>query len=338
MRNKTALNKIHENICPFYSANQTNANAMRKILIYFSLVLFIYSCGNDDISSPEKKELKSEKEVLKEIISPDFLTRVDNKLIISSSQSDSMLYVYSLPDLKYLNRTGKKGRGPGEIPFFPMFCESMNRTLYVWGYGPKTIGKFDINQNGELKVNDTIKLPIYEAFNNMHILNDSLFIYYLPDDLRIVKFDLKNKRYLDIIQLKKDNHNESFYYSNRGIIAANDSFVVFAYLFKKEINIYRLNDFKLHKVIKGDYEYKKPIVGSSDNPKYYTQIVAGENFFYALCKNDKSMEVYDYDGTFVNEFTFDITPSLFAVDENNKTIYGFANDNKYEPYLLRIRF
>jgi hypothetical protein len=172
----------------------------------------------------------------------------------------------------------------------------------------------------------------------MHILNDSLFIYYLPDDLRIVKFDLKNKRYLDNIQLNKDNHNESFYYSNRGIIAANDSFVVFAYLFKKEINIYRLNDFKLHKVIKGDYEYKKPIVGSSDNPKYYTQIVAGENFFYALCKNDKSMEVYDYDGTFINEFTFDITPSLFAVDENNKTIYGFANDNKYEPVLLRIRF
>jgi len=311
---------------------------MRIIFIFCSLLLFINSCRNDDISSPEKKELKSEKKLLEEIISPDFLTRIDNKLIISSSQSDYMLYVYSLPDLNYLYRTGKKGRGPEEIPLFPMFCESLNQTLYVWGYGPKTIRKFDINQNGELKLNDTIKLPMYEEFNCMHIFNDSLFIYYLPDNLNIVKFDLKNKKYLDNIQMKKDDHNESYFYSNRGTIAANDSFVVFGYLFKKQINIYWLNDFKLHKKIIGNYKHKGPIVGDFDTPFYYTRIVAGENFFYALCKNKKSMEVYDYNGSFVNEFTFDITPSLFAVDEYNKTIYGFANDNKYEPYLLRFRF
>jgi len=249
-----------------------------------------------------------------------------------------MLYVYSLPDLKYLHRTGKKGRGPEEIPQFPMFCESLNKTLYVWGYGPKTVIKFDINQKGELKFIDTIKLPKYEAFNNMHIFNDSLFIYYLPDNLEIVKYDLKNKHHLDNIQMKKDDHNESYFYSNRGGIAANDSFVVFAYLFKKQINIYGLNDFKLHKEIIGDYKHKDPIVGDFDTPLYYTNIVAGENFFYALCKNNKSMEVYDYNGSFVNEFTFDITPSLFAVDESNKTIYGFANDDKYEPFLLRFRF
>ena len=311
---------------------------MRKTFIFCSLLLFIYSCRNNDISPPEKKELKSEKKILKEIISPDFLTRIDNKLIISSSQSDSMLYVYSLPDLKYLHRTGKKGRGPEEIPLFPMFCESLNKTLYVWGYGKKIITKFDVNQNGELKLNDTIKLPMYEEFNCMHIFNDSIFIYYLPDNLNIVKFDLKNKKYLDNIRMKKEDHNESYFYSNRGSIAANDSFVVFAYLFKKQINIYRLNDFKLHKKIIGNYKHKGPIVGDFNTPVYYTKIVAGENFFYALCTNNKSMEVYDYNGSFVNEFTFDITPSLFAVDEYNKTIYGFANDNKYEPYLLRFRF
>ena len=152
---------------------------MRNFFIFCSLMLFINSCRNDDISSPEKKELRSEKKLLEEIISPDFLTRIENKLIISSSQSDYMLYVYSLPDLKYLYRNAKKGRGPEEIPLFPMFCESLNKTLYVWGYGPRTIKKFDINQNGEFKLNDTIKLPMYEEFNYMHIFNDSLFIYFL---------------------------------------------------------------------------------------------------------------------------------------------------------------
>ncbi len=322
--------------------NPLNFNYLRKILIFCSLLLFTNACRNDDSSSPEKRELKSEREILKEIISPDFLTRIDNKLIISSHQSDPELYVYSLPDLKYLHSTGKKGRGPGEIHLFPMFCESLNQTLYVWGYGPKTIGKFDINQNGELNLNDTIRLPMYEMFNYMHIFNDSLFIYYQPDDLTIVKFDLKNKKYLDNIRMKKDDHNESYFYSNRGTIAANDSFVVFGYLFKKQINIYGLNDFRLHKEIIGNYNHKNPVVGDFNTPVYYTHIAACKNYFYALCRNNKSnsavMEVYNYNGSFVNEFTFDITPSLFAVDEDNKTIYGFAYDNKYEPYLLRFRF
>jgi len=316
---------------------------MRQILVLCSLLLFTISCRNDGISSPEKKELKSEKKLLEEIISPDFITRVDDKLIIASSLSDTMLYVYSLPDLKYLHSTGKKGRGPDEIPLFPMFCESLNHALYVWGYGPRTIIKFDINQNGELKPSDTINLPKYEAFNYMHIFNDSLLIYYLDDNLEIVKVDLKNGEYLDNIQMEKDDHNESFYNSNRGTIAANDSFVVFAYFFKKQIDIYRLNDFGLHKTITGNYEYKAPVLGDPTTlVYYYTRVVASENFFYAFCKDKKNnsavMEVYDYNGSFVKQFTFEIIPELFAVDENNKTIYRFANDDKFEPYLLRFRF
>ena len=305
--------------------------------------MFFISCSsNDDNSSRVKEELKSDKKLLEETISPDFLTQANNKLIISSSKSDNMLYIYSLPDLKYQYSTGRKGKGPEEIQLFPMFCESLNQALYVWGYSPVIIKKFDIKKNGELKFNDLIKLPRYEAFNYMHILNDSLFIYYLPDHLKIVKLDLKSNKYLDDIQMKKDDHNESYFYSNRGTIAANDSFLVFGYLFKKQINIYRINDFKLHKKIKGDYKHKDPIVGNPKTPKYYTKIVAGENLFYALYNDNESnivvMEVYNYNGSFVKEFTFDITPQLFTIDEKNKTIYGFAYNNKYEPYLLRFKF
>lgn len=320
-----------------------NFNYLREIFIFCSILLLINFCRNNDISVPERIELKAERTLLEEIISPEFLTRVDDKLIIASSHSDYMLHVYSLPDLKYLHFAGRKGRGPDEIPLFPMFCESLNQTLYVWGYGPRRIRKIEVNQNGELNPNDTIDLPRYEAFNYMHIFNDSLLIYYLPDNLEIVKIDLKNQKFLDNIQMKKDDHIESFFYSNRGTIAANDSFVVFAYLFKKQIDIYRLNDFGLHKEITGNYKYKAPIPGDPNTVvHYYTQIVAGENFFYALCKDNKNksvvMEVYDYNGEFVKEFTFDLAPTLFAVDENNKTIYGFANDDKFEPYLLRFRF
>ncbi|MCG6191055.1 BF3164 family lipoprotein [Maribellus maritimus] len=317
---------------------------MKKYFIYSVLLLLVNSCNTDKASTPERRELKSDKKLLEEIISPDFLTRVNDNLIISSSnsKSDTMLYIYSLPDLKYVAGAVKKGSGPGEMRLFPMFCESSNQALYVWGYGPQTIKKFDINKKGELKFLDLIKLPRYESFNNMHILNDSLFIYYLPDNLEIVKVDLKSNKCLDEIQMEKDAHNESFFYSNRGTIAVNDSFLVFAYLFKKQINIYRVNDFKLEKEIIGDYEHREPVAGDSDTPVYYTQIIAGERFLYALCKENKSngvfMEVYNFDGLIVREFTFDITPNLFAVDENNKTIYGYGYDDRFEPYLLKFKY
>jgi hypothetical protein len=70
-----------------------NYNSMRNVIILCSLLLIINSCRNNDIPSPEKKELKSEKKLLEEIISPEFLTRFDDKLIISSSKSDHMSLV-----------------------------------------------------------------------------------------------------------------------------------------------------------------------------------------------------------------------------------------------------
>jgi hypothetical protein len=316
---------------------------MKKILISFSVLLLI-SCNNHhiDTHSIEPIELKSKKVMIEEIISPDFLTLKNNKLIIASSKGDSMLHVYSLPDLEYDFSFGRKGKGPEEIQLFPMFCESMNETLYVWGYNPISVRKYNINESGEFKFKGIIDLPKYDAFNYMHIINDSLFIYYLPDYLKIVKVDLKRKEYLDHIKMKKENHNESYFYKNRGSIAVNDTFLVFSYLFKKQINIYRINDFKLHKKIRWDYKYSDPIVGDFNTPLFYTNIVAGENYFYALCKDNNGistvLEVYSYEGVFVKAFTFDITPELFSVDEKNKTIYGFAYDKKYEPYFLKYEF
>ena len=85
-------------------------------------------------------------------------------MVLSCDKSDlllgePLLFVYSLPDFKLLGSTGRRGKGPNEIPVFAMFCESEDESLYVYGYTFKTIRKFDINKGGELILDKIIDLP-----------------------------------------------------------------------------------------------------------------------------------------------------------------------------------
>lgn len=178
----------------------------------------------------------------------------------------------------------------------------------------------------------------------MNILKDSLLIYYLPDNLEIRKYDLENNVLLDQIKLKKDPHNESFFFSNRGMIIANDSSIVHSYLFKRRIDIYDTKTLELKTVI-GDVNHKENIMlGDFENVRYhYINLVAGNKYFYALYSGENNqgdsrgnkIEVYDYNGNPILEYLFDIPPLLYTIDEENKMIYGFSNF--HEDYLLSYK-
>lgn len=199
------------------------------ITVHFAFFLLL-SCTNinRNIDFNETNKLVAEKIFIDKIFFPDFITKKGNHLIIASSKSDTMLYSYALPSLDYLYETGRKGQGPDDIQAFPMFCESPeSEYLYIWGYTPLKIKKFSIKQDGQFILKEEFLLSIYETYNNMHIINDSIFIYYLPDDLVLKKYDLKRNEYLDEIKYKKDDHMESYYYSNRGTVAANQSNIIY---------------------------------------------------------------------------------------------------------------
>ena len=290
------------------------------------------------------KPLKAEMVEVNEIFSPDFMTLKGNNLVISSSRSkQTMLFVYSVPSLVFKSDFGSKGKGPWEIQLFPMFCESPGSAdLYVWGYSPVTIKKISISENGKVGYKGDITLKGYEAFNNMTIIGDSTFVFYLPDALTIKKYDLVNKKE-NTITLSEDNHRESYFYSNRGYMVANESTLIYSYLFKKQIDIYDLSTLKLKTRISDDKRYPKPTPGDFSSVIYhYVGLYAGEKYFYALYDGKKwdtevnrllFLEVYDYEGNAIIKYSFDIAPRLFVVDERNSKIYGF--NEEYEDNLLR---
>jgi hypothetical protein len=320
-----------------------------KIIFVIYTVFFFLSCTYTDhtnrkIIFEEEKLLVAERILINEIFSPDFVTKKENFFIIASSRSDTMLYAYALPSLGCPNRTGTKGQGPDEIQLFPMFCESPgSRYLYVWGYTPLMIKKFTMGDKGEFMAAGEYQLSRYEAFNCMHVIDDSLFVYYLPDELTVKKYDLKTGKYLDEIKWEKDDHAESYYYSNRGLIAVNKSNIVHSYLFKKQIDIYDLHTGRKKAVLTDGKKYPKPDVGSRDNSQYYVNIYAGADRFYALSRNNRYdtpdnqdeylLEVFDYDGNPIVRYAFDIAPFLFAIDEDSGQIYGYSS--RFEDYLLR---
>ena len=311
------------------------------------VLLIINSCSNFDRKTDEFREilhLKADIIDINEIIVPDFMTLKGNNLVISSSRSTpNMLYAYSTPLLEFKVDFGTQGQGPGEIKSFPMFCESPGSDdLYVWGYSPVTIKKISISENGEVGYKGEITLKRYEAFNNMTIIGDSVFVFYLPDNMTVKICDLVNNKERTIT-LSKDDHHQSYFYSNRGYIATNESKLVYSYLFKKQIDIYDLFTLKLKTRISDEKKYPKPTPGDFSSLTYhYVGLYASEKYFYALYRGGKweagdqsslFLEVYDYDGNQIMKYSFDINPSLFVVDERNGKIYGF--NEEYEDNLLR---
>ena len=288
--------------------------------------------------------LIAEKIEVNEIFKPSFILLKNNTLIFSAYRSPEMLYFYSLPDLKHLYSIGQKGNGPEDFFLFPMFCKSFADDVYIWGYKPTQIKQFSITQSGELIFKKNIDLALYESFNQMHIMRDSLLIYSaIPSEFSIKKYNIHTNTIEGKIDIKKDDHTESFFYSNRGYVAVNDSSIIYTYVYKNQIDIYNLDDLKLRKRINGVDNKERIIVGDFENNiNHYVSVLAGKKYFYALYsgskpsnENDYVMEVFNYDGEPVVRYLFDIVPFLFEVDEENGYIYGY--NSSYEDYLLRYK-
>lgn len=317
---------------------------MRPFTFTLFTFLILLSCSkNKDyaISFANGKTLVSDTIPLKEIIHPAFMSIKNKNLIITSNKSDTMLFFYSLPIVEFIRKKGIKGNGPDDM-LFPMFCETTSDDLYLWGYANLLkIKRFSIDTLANSQFKNDYFLDKYESFNQMHVVNDSLLIYStIPSEFSIKKYDLINGVFLDEIKIETEDHNETFFYSNRGYMAANSAGIIYAYAFKKQIDIFNVDDLQKRNTLTGKYSYRQPIIGKFEANTYYNLgVFAGKKYFYALCqdentsKNGKSIEVFDYSGRPVIKYFFDRDPDAFIVDEENGIIYGYSYD--FEGYILK---
>jgi hypothetical protein len=289
-----------------------------------------------------RRVLIAEQIPIKTLIAPEFFMISSDYLSLYSSKKDTMIDIFSLPDLSYVKSFGTKGKGPGEFQNFPIPCKSNNKYMYIWGYTPVIIKQLSIDSTFNFQVKSEYRLPAYEAFNQMHIVQDSLLIYNnIGTELSVVKINLKNHHETEKISIDTEDHNESFFYANRGIIAANDRFIVYVFLFKKQIYIYDVNTLKLTAKLIGVDNLPSITIGDFNNIAYrYTNVFAGEKYFYALYNKNNDypfsqcvIEVFGYDGKQVIEYIINESIFHFAIDEVNSMMYAY--DGTDENNLLR---
>ena len=176
------------------------------------------------------------------------------------------------------------------------------------------------------------EIPLYEAFNHMHLIDDSVLLYetvMLPQ-YAVHKYDLKNRKSIDELKIERETpESELTFDTSRGYMAANDSVMIYVYLYKNQIDIYDVKDFRLKRRIVGVYKPQKPAFRNKE--LYYLGVIPGDKYFYALFKGARTekgenrsntIEVYDYDGNPVALYRFDIPPLYFYPDEKNNCIYA----------------
>ena len=166
-------------------------------------------------------------------------------------------------------------------------------------------------------------------------------IYNETDKLAIKKINLNTRQEAGQILFEPDDHPEKYYYENNGIMIANDSLIIYAYVYKKQIDFYSVDSMKLCKRLVGDNIIPRIVIGDIENSLvYYDELVAGKRYFYARGQGKKKeciIEVFDYSGHSIAKYILDIMPGAFDVDEENRIIYGY-NSEFFEDGFLKFTF
>ena len=321
---------------------------MNRIIYLLVGLLFIACVGRKSQQNvepfPVMKSLHAEKVEVDEIFNLSMIMWKEKYLFVSDIRSnDTMIYQYSLPEFKCIYRGGSKGQSGDEFQIFPVFCRTTTNIMYIWGYTPSTIKSFTIDDIGRLSMEKEYKLPTYtDMYNDMHVVRDSILIVKDIVQLAIRKINLNNQEVMGEILFKKDKHNETFFSENSGYMIANDSLIIYAYKYKKQIDFYGIDDMKLKKRLLGNDAMPQIVLYDLENSVQYCYgLLAGKDCFYVRCpvkENGKeNVEVYDYSGHSIAKYELDNMLGAFAVDELNRVIYGY-NSEVCEDVFLKYVF
>ena len=311
---------------------------MRKLLWVLSLAVPLFSCGDRDTAVTAKRAFPQEKRIqavkcpVGDVMDPSYMIQKGDYLLVRSGQPKKQLFVFTVPDLRFVCATGNQGRGPEEFSTFPTLVESRTDTFYVFGYSHRHLKSLAVDSAARVHLTECYEIPLHEVFNHMHLIDDSVLLYetvMLPQ-YAVYKYDLKNRKSIDELKIERETpESELTFDTSRGYMAANDSVMIYVYLYKNQIDIYDVKDFRLKRRIVGVYKPQKPAFRNKE--LYYLGVIPGDKYFYALFKGERTekgenrsntIEVYDYDGNPVALYRFDIPPLYFYPDEKNNCIYA----------------
>lgn len=144
-----------------------------KKLTLLSLVILCAACMHYTPTAPMHcVDAEVDSVQIDQIVHFDRIVNDGEYLYGVSSLTDSTLYVYSLPEIKYVMAGLRHGQGPCEVKFGPLPADS--DTPGAWLYGFTTGKLMHVSIAGDSIIsNDTIMVDLPLAFDNLCVIGNS---------------------------------------------------------------------------------------------------------------------------------------------------------------------
>lgn len=332
-----------------------------KHLSLFILLLFFFSCREKPKpalpappSGPRSSLLIAQAPPIEgtplpidAIFEPARLQIGDGLLYVSCFKGDTLIYTFSLPDCKLLNRFGRRGQGPDDL-MFPTFPYAKKDTVSIWGYPDmKKIKTFRVDKTGAWHSISEQLLPENQAYNQLFIADDSLAYYNAyPPSLTLKKINLHTGMYEKEHTFEMDKESgKAFFAKNKGDLAVSGRHIAYLYYYADRIDFFD-PDFRLQATYRGPHtqsaieerDMRESIV-------YYLVSFAGEKYLYAVnhgrplkysTPESCTLEIFDWNGRLKKTVRLSPAVDLFAVDEKNNQVYGYNHSRPDHFYRYSL--
>ncbi|MBE6332724.1 MAG: hypothetical protein E7070_10530 [Bacteroidales bacterium] len=313
-------------------------------LIFSLILLLVTSCSssNSELQDGFPKEYTLHGDSVStqaNIYVRYYINFADGHVIIPSpkNHTDTLLHIYSTPDLNLRLATGIKGHGKTEFQDTPHICHSTSGGLYIKGYTPNTLRKVHITDSALVDI-EHFKLYTSGAPNHMHIVEDSLLYFTnFGKTTKIVSYNINKQTVVNEFAIQ--NLYKSKGHSLHGCLCVNNHFAIYAMQYKREIAIFKTSDLSYVKTVKREYENQDDAIenNSDDYMLYYTGSFATQDKFYLLYRGFKKrssskncdIEVYDKDMKPICLYHLEPEINRFVTDEKNGYIYGLGSNSDY---------
>ena len=330
---------------------------MRTKLIFIISFLFFLSCGNKkkgkenidvfEFQFQQEIQIEADSIFTNEIFEINGWVHVDSFLFIQSTNTDTIFYMYSTPNLTFKKSFGLRGQGPDDYLYPHITTDHLNR-VYIYDNGNKKFQTIQISENAPVIENQSI-LKEAEIFNFLGYIENSLFCIKKenPNSIslnlyQIVSNETKLLSSLKIIEeANGESHEKDF------VVTNNKRCLFVAYLHQKVVEFYQINEEnKFHK--KFVYSDEKDL---DVNEYHYTDICSSDHSIYALYQGMKkqeisqsasksTVEVFDKNGKIEMKFRLDRLIKRIMIDNNGRILYAispYESDYIYKYDLSKMR-
>ena len=315
---------------------------MKRMYLFIFSCIICFSCHEKNntktttISGKANVEyVYGERLLLDVILHPARMAIGNDLLFVSCFSCDTMLYTFSLPEMKLLNSHGFKGTGPEDF-IFPVFTDVHDSIINIWGYTDfRKIKQYYVDSFGNFLFKKEFMLEENKAYNQLFTKKDSFAFYNdFPPSLALRRVDLDSKNEKEYSFEIDQEEGYTFFNKNKGDLCVSNNGIAYLYYYKNRIDFFDFEFNLLESYIQNE-DVHIDIQNWNNNVVYYVSSFSGNRYLYAINHSNKlsvkstetQLEVFDWKGSFVRSYILKPAVDLFVVDEEHNILYGFDSEN-----------